>query len=306
MQIKYGLIDNNIDVTSICMNKLREGDYIIIPCNDSERAEYFTDPIRNVLKFIFIIDDNGIITEYDTLKVIYINIVYNEVLLNNIPDSIRLFYAKKRLSKIHEKLKLKNNQSFKRELPEQQMVAMYLKGNESVLEIGGNIGRNSLVISSILMRINNKRFVVFECDKNIAKELTENRELNKKKFNIENSALSKRKLIQKGWNTIVSDKLLPGYKNINIITYDEIKKKYNIVFDTLVLDCEGAFYYILIDMPEILENIKLIIMENDYRNIDHKNYIDSILKSNNFYVDYTQSGGWGPCYNNFYEVWKKD
>ena len=95
-------------------------------------------------------------------------------------------------------------------------------------------------------------------------------------------------------------------KNINIITYDEIKKKYNIVFDTLILDCEGAFYYILMDMPEILENIKLIIMENDYHNIDHKNYIDSILKSNNFYVDYTQSGGWGPCYNNFYEVWKKD
>ena len=306
MQIKYGLIDNNIDVTSICMNILKEGDYIVIPSNDCERSEYFTDPIKNVLKSIFIIDNNGTITEYDSLKVIYINIVSNEVLLNNIPYSIRLSYAKKRLSKIHEKLKLKNNKSFKNELPEQQMVAMYLKGNESVLEIGGNIGRNSLVISSILMKMHNKRFVVLECDKNISKELTENRELNKKKFNIENSALSKRKLIQKGWDTKVSNKLLPGYKNINIITYDKIKEKYNIVFDTLVLDCEGAFYYILMDMPEILDNIKLIIMENDYHNIDHKNYIDSILKSNNFYVDYTQSGGWGPCYNNFYEVWKKD
>ena len=46
-------------------------------------------------------------------------------------------------------------------------------------------------------------------------------------------------------------------------------------------------------------------MENDYRNIDHKNYIDSILKQNNFYVDYSESGGWGCCYNNFFEVWKK-
>ncbi len=77
-------------------------------------------------------------------------------------------------------------------------------------------------------------------------------------------------------------------------------------FDTLVLDCEGAFYYILMDMPEILNNINLIIMENDYWDITQKHYIDNILFKNNFYRDYVESGGWGPCYNNFYEVWKKN
>ena len=89
------------------------------------------------------------------------------------------------------------------------------------------------------------------------------------------------------------------------MTYDELVKKYNIAFDTLVLDCEGAFYYILQDMPEILTNIKLIIMENDYNDINHKNYIDTILQNNNFKVDYSESGGWGPCINKFYEVWIK-
>ena len=59
------------------------------------------------------------------------------------------------------------------------------------------------------------------------------------------------------------------------------------------------------DMPELLNNINLIIMENDYWEIDKKNYIDDILKQNNFYVDYVESGGWGPCYRNFFEVWKK-
>ena len=34
-------------------------------------------------------------------------------------------------------------------------------------------------------------------------------------------------------------------------------------------------------------------------------YIDNILRMNSFYVDYSKEGGWGPCYNNFYEVWKK-
>jgi hypothetical protein len=56
-------------------------------------------------------------------------------------------------------------------------------------------------------------------------------------------------------------------------TLPELKEKYPINFDTLVLDCEGAFYYILMDYPEILHGINLIIMENDYHSIDHKKYI---------------------------------
>ena len=59
------------------------------------------------------------------------------------------------------------------------------------------------------------------------------------------------------------------------------------------------------DMQEILENINLIIMENDYLDINKKQYVDQILKNNNFYVDYSESGGWGPCASNFFEVWKK-
>jgi FkbM family methyltransferase len=184
------------------------------------------------------------------------------------------------------------------------MAVKYLTGNEKVLEIGGNIGRNSLIISSLLKDPTN--FVTMESDSNIAKQLTENRNLNNMNFNIENAALSNRKLIQKGWDTIPSDEILPGYNSVNTITLTELYSKYNIDFDTLVLDCEGAFYYILIDMPEILNNIKLIIMENDYWDISKKNYIDTILKNNNFFVDYKEEGGWGPCYNNFFEVWKKN
>jgi hypothetical protein len=46
-------------------------------------------------------------------------------------------------------------------------------------------------------------------------------------------------------------------------------------------------------------------MENDYFEISKKNYVDEILLKNNFSVDYTQCGGWGCCYHNFFEVWKK-
>jgi hypothetical protein len=48
-------------------------------------------------------------------------------------------------------------------------------------------------------------------------------------------------------------------------------------------------------------------MENDYHDITHKNYIDNMLKQNNFIRVYLEGsdGGWGPCKNNFYETWKK-
>jgi len=304
MYIKYGLLNNNIDVTAICYNKLKYGNFIIIPANDNSRTKYFTDPLMNILKSIFITDHNNITTEYDHTKNIYIDLILNKVLTENIPESLKLLNIDERIVNIHKNIKLKYG-SFNEELPEQKMVLRYLTGNEKVLEIGGNIGRNSLVISYILGQKNNSNFVVLESHPDIVKQLRENKEINNANFHIENSALSKRKLIQKGWNTIVSDTLLDNHTNVNIISYNELIKKYNIEFDTLVLDCEGAFYYILNDMPEILKNIKLIIMENDYFDINHKKYIDTILQINNFTVDYSESGGWGCCYNNFFEVWKR-
>jgi len=304
MKILYGTQNKNIDVTSICENKLKNNNYIIIPSTDSLRAEYFSDPVYGTLKSIFITDINNITTEYDHKKTIYIDKTCNNIYIDNVPYLLLEEDINKKIKYIHNKLKI-NYGSFNDELPEQKMVVRYLTGNEKVLEIGGNIGRNSLVISYILMQKQNTQIVVLESNKKIYSQLIKNKDLNNMHFYVENSALSKRNLIQKEWQTIVSDIVLPDYENVNIISYKELLKKYNINFDTLVLDCEGAFYNILIDMPDMLKDIKLIIMENDYNDINHKKYVDNILTSNLFYRDYTESGGWGPCKNNFYEVWKK-
>ena len=296
MKILYGISYNNsIDVTNICLSKLKKNNIIIIPVGDHSRANLFTDPFSGFLKKI-IIFNNGDITEYDQYTHVKINIKDNTIQSIIQPD------IDEKIKNIHSKLEIKYG-SFNDELPEQKMVVRYLTGNEKVLEIGGNIGRNSLVIASILQDNNN--LVTLESDINIANKLIENRDLNNFTFYIEKSALSNRSLIQKDWDTIPSDTLQEGYSWVNTITLDNLKTKYNIEFDTLVLDCEGAFYYILMDMPELLNNINLIIMENDYYDISKKIYIDEILIKNNFYIDYQEAGGWGPCSNKFFEVWKK-
>ncbi len=295
IKIYYGILNNKIDVTNICFTTLNRNNIITIPCNDLNRAYYFGDTLSGILKSIFI-SYNDKIEQYEDIYTIKINLTENTI---NVVNKYDIDF---KTLNIHSKLKI-NYGSFNEELPEQKMVVRYLSGKEKVLEIGGNIGRNSLVIASILQ--DQKNLVTLESDMDIAKQLQENRDNNNYSFYIENSALSNKKMIQREWDTKVSDVLINGWKWVNTITFTELKNKYNIEFDTLVLDCEGAFYYILQDMPEILNGINLIIMENDYWDINHKLEINRVLLENNFYVDYIESGGWGPCYNNFYEVWKK-
>ena len=298
--VLYGIEGNNIDVTEIALQKCYNKNIISIPSGELNRSLLFTDPLHGILKIILIRNnDTGIVTSYDHNKKIFIDIDKNEITCKTENTIVN----NKKLDDLHTKLTLKYG-SFREEYPEQIMAVTYLTGHEKVLEIGGNIGRNSMIIGSILNSSDNENFVCLECDANIANQLRENRDANSLKFHIGVTALSKRPLIQKGWDTMVSEELLPGYKRVNTLSYEELIQKYNIDFDTLVLDCEGAFYYILMDMPEILDNINLIIMENDYHDISHKQYIDKILSDNGFYVDYSQSGGWGPCYKNFFEVWK--
>jgi FkbM family methyltransferase len=298
MKILYGSsITNSIDVTNICLLQLTKNNIIHIPNGDHNRANIFTDPLPGITKKIFILNDDNI-REYEddiSLKV-HINITDTTI------ETINITQITQQLENIHSKLNIKYGK-MSDELPEQKMSVRYLKGNEKVLEIGGNIGRNSLVIASILQDSTN--LVTLECDINVANQLIENRDMNNFNFYVEKSALSNRSLIQLAWDTIPSDTLIAGYTWVDTITFNNLKMKYNIEFDTLVLDCEGAFYYILMDMPEILNNIKLIIMENDYWDISKKEYVDEILIKNNFYIDYQESGGWGPCFNNFFEVWKK-
>jgi FkbM family methyltransferase len=296
MIITYGIQDNTIDVTNICLERLMINNIITIPCGDNKRCIYFTDPLYGVLKKIFV-TLNGFTYEYE---------YYFEVKINTLDGVITTINSKEidnKLNYIHGNLKFKYGNIYD-ELPEQKMAVRFLTGNEKVLELGGNIGRNTLVIASILKGDHN--FVTLECDANTVKQLTENRDLNNFKFPIEDSALSKINLIQKGWDTVPSDIVFDGFTKVKTINFEDLKTKYGINFDTLVADCEGALYYIFKDMPEILNNINLIIMENDYWDIAKKQYIDDVMKQYNFDRIYVEGGGWGPCVDFFYEAWKKE
>jgi len=232
----------------------------------------------------------------------------------NVPYNVRRRMPLSCLDWIHSKLDISHG-TFMEEDVEQKLAVTYIHGNEKVLEIGGNIGRVAMVVSYILNMHKNTDFVSMECNTDIARQLIENRDKNHLKFHVETGALSQRSLIHYGWSNVESDTLLPPlngipYMSVTNISMDELKSKYSIEFDTLIVDCEEAFYTILQDFPFILSNIRLIIMENDYFEKYKKEYVDKILREAGFEVVYSEKGGWPrelnrfPCYDNFYEVWK--
>jgi FkbM family methyltransferase len=206
-----------------------------------------------------------------------------------------------RLNAIHSTLKLLHG-LFSFEFPEQLITATYLSPDAKVLELGSNLGNNSCVIARILNDARN--LVTLETRPEAVKFLIENRDYNNLSFHVEGAALSEVPLVQKGWIAIPSEVDLEGYTRLNTITFDQLLEKYGVQFDTLVVDAEGSLYDILVNKPSILNNIKMIIIENDFRTSEHLLYAVDLFCKNGFELIYNGSKPLDEG-NAFNQVWKK-
>ena len=210
-----------------------------------------------------------------------------------------------KLTTLQNKLKLKYG-NWNDEYQEQILSLNYIKSDSCVLELGGNIGRNSMIISLLLD--DPTRLVVIEPSKKIYEQLMENKTNNNLNFNTECLAVSEKRLWSSKWNTFSEYK--QGSEEVDTISFDKLKDKYQYNFDTLVCDCEGALYYILLDNENILKDIHTIIIENDFTDINHKIYVDDVFKKFDLKCVYQKEGDnyvktYLPCKQNFYEVWQK-
>lgn len=313
MKIYYGIQNYYRDITfAYCTYNLCDFS-IVIPATDAERSQKIGDHIPGVEKHIVVVSDNK-----EPIKIpngIGVSITLHDEIINNLNKRLLLKPSvsyeiediQTRLTTLHSNL-LMTYGTFDDELPEQLLAMEFIHKTDKVLEIGANIGRNSIILSCLLEN-EEKQLVSLECNTSFVPLLQHNRFLNSLKFNIEPSALSVRRLAIRDWNTmsLSQDEQVPeGFKEIQIMSYEQIESKYDICFDTIVIDAEGALYYILLDNPSILKNIKKIIMENDYDQIEHYNFIRNLLEENNFIPVRTLSGGWGCCTEFFYQVWVKN
>ena len=316
IKVFYGIEGNYKDITEDILQKCVFQGKICVPSDDNLRAFIFGDPCFGKVKHILIQEENKPSLLYSDKQPVRYSLssiipIYSKLTeKKNIIESIDPI---DKIQKIHSKLFFVDG-SLQDEWNEQVMVATYLKPNAKVLELGSNIGRNTVMIASLLE--NDQNLVTLECDPHSVYSLWKNRFVNQFRFEIEPSALSYRKLIQKGWDTIPSDIVLEGYKEVKTITFEEIESKYKIQFDTLVVDCEGALYYILKDSEAMMQNIEMIILESDFFETEHKKYVENIFEKYGLkrvfsepltgHPDYIMQKFPKECRDSFYEVWIRE
>ena len=139
------------------------------------------------------------------------------------------------------------------ERPEQELIAKYLPTECSVLELGGESGTTSLIINNILAN-NFKKHVVVDPENAILK-LENTKKKYSANFQILHGFLGKdRETHEKMWSGCINNKMYQ---------LTEIEAMINDTFDVLVVDCEGAFYNIVNEIPDILDKASLIIIEMD-------------------------------------------
>lgn len=316
MKVFYGVQYAYVDVSEKVAQHCVKDNKMILPKTDPERAAIFQDHLGGILKHIKITAPgrpDKIIASGETCE-IQLN-EENELDLQpwirDVNDNLRSWYhtdgklisdPTERLEEIHKRLIFQHGNP-RHEYPEQELAMQFIGPDSVVLEIGANIGRNTCLIATLLS--DDRNLVTLETMSDSVKKLQDNRDLNGFRFHIEPSALSKQPLIQSMWWSEVSDVVRPGYVKVNTITWTQLLEKYPLPFDTLVADCEGALYHILLDEPDMLKHFRTIIVENDYTQPHQYPTVMDIFKKYGFEVACTRSGGGGFCQHCFYQVFVK-
>jgi len=273
----YGRHQNYLNITDAVLRFCCDGKQIHIPAYDNVRATVFSDPVYGEVKNIVVIgerDGGATCSIYPSGTPVDQPLPADIVRSPRSKPVVPAGPVEEKIARIHEQL-LFTGGRLTDELPEQMMTLRFLRPDAKVLEIGSNIGRNTLMIASILNDPAN--LVTMECAPAAVEVLRCNRTANDFTFRIEPSALSYRPLIQRGWETIPSDVDLPGWNRVSTITFGQLVAKHGMAFDTLVADCEGALFYILGDYPAMLDGISTVILEADYPSVEHKRSVEAVF-----------------------------
>lgn len=332
--VLYGVPHAYVDVTNQCVRKSVNGT-ITIPKTDWERCEmFYRDPAPQQVKHVLLLDaEAGCLRVLVNFKAVFPTGAESLTEVTLIDHNIDRKEWWDKLSKpcidrdlpelreLQQRLNLLHG-SFDEELPEQRMAIKHILPTDTVLELGTNIGRNSLIIGTILD--DDRRLVTLESNPQHAREAEENRVANSMNFQIEPSALSARPLIQEGWYSQLGLGEPASTKfSVNTITWPALQQKYGLHFNVLVADCEGAVFHILEDEPDFFKGFDTVILENDFTTDESsestaaqkKDAVDAALRASGLSVVYSEPGPdyavpyirerFAATWSRFYEVWKR-
>jgi len=159
------------------------------------------------------------------------------------------------------------------EIIEQIQADTFITPNLTVLELGARYGTVSYIINNKLA--DKSKQVSVEPDSAVWNILEENMKRNNVNVNILKGVISNKpiKLVGEGYSLMAEN---VEKSDIPMYTLEEVEKKYNLKFDTLVADCEGCLESFFNENDKMYTQLQLIIMEEDQ--VDKCNY--DIIKEN--------------------------
>lgn len=151
----------------------------------------------------------------------------------------------------------------KSEEDEKKSIDKYLDSNAVVLELGGCLGIISCYINEKLL--NKKNHVVLEANPHLIKYLTANRDLNNYSFQIHNKVISSEESIEfhiakSIHSSSIKNKTLEKHL-VKGITIEKLQQESNLIFDTLIMDIEGAELELILNTNFKELKIKTLIFE---------------------------------------------
>jgi FkbM family methyltransferase len=192
------------------------------------------------------------------------------------------------ITKINFKLyNLKNKliQNNKYESSEQKTLYKFLKKNDNILQLGGNIGTSCIFADKILKK--NNINICVEPNSKVIPTLEKNKKKNKSNFTITHGIISEKK------NQKIKDLTL-GYKNnylgshispdgnLHIKSYSLYKIKNYKKINVLFADCEGCLEKFFNEYKDFINQLRLIIYEKDWKSICNYDNIEKILLEKKF------------------------
>ena len=147
------------------------------------------------------------------------------------------------------------------EKDEQDIAKAYIEPNNVVLELGARYGTVSCVINKLLNNKTNQ--VVIEPDEKIWDSLEKNKQNHNCEFHIVKGFISNKRfaLSDSGYGSTAIES---SESKIQSYSLQDIETKYNLKFDTLVVDCEGCLETFFDEYPHMYVQLKNITFEEDY------------------------------------------
>ena len=149
------------------------------------------------------------------------------------------------------------------EAPERALVKQYVDPNAVVLEVGACIGVVACVTNQLLA--NPLHHVAVEANPELIGTLRKNRDANGCQFRIEQAVVGEAGEVSFNISPLMTASRLgdPVGRPVTVssLSIGDIQRKYDLIFDTLIADIEGAELDLFVGHQEILGQFRTIIIE---------------------------------------------